>query len=423
MDVGVDATIDAGAGIDAGVQATTDAAAVGDGAADAAADAQPDAPPPCLIEGGSPYIMDAVDLSATADGQGNACVVRQSGSVVCWGYRTSPANVSFPDDAGAVSVVQIAVTYGDACALDTTGAVWCWGQNGAGELGNGAPADADNHPVPSRVVNGARTPITATALAAAADSFCALLSSGQVLCWGNGYNSELAPALPDAGSYTNVAIPMPGITLPSGSLATGGDGYASCAWAGSVTACWGNAVNGQTLSSTVPSTSVAATLAEAGAAMPLRSMSVGLLHACALDNDSQVYCWGIDSDGARGTLSPGPAPNLVSGLADAGTTFVSASLYATCVVDSAQHARCFGSNESAQLGVGDASAFTTPDPMLVVDLDGGGALFPVSRVSATCAILAGSCGPTGPGQVVCWGFLDANPAGDSDPTPHPIASP
>jgi hypothetical protein len=47
------------------------------------------------------------------------------------------------------------------------------------------------------------------------------------------------------------------------------------------------------------------------------------------------------------------------------------------------------------------------DPVTVVGVDGGGALYPVARVYTNgigCAILVGSCGPGGPGPVVCWGY-------------------
>jgi hypothetical protein len=93
---------------------------------------------------------------------------------------------------------------------------------------------------------------------------------------------------------------------------------------------------------------------------------------------------------------------------------------------------CFGGNRTyGYLGTGDASAFTTPNPQTVVDLDGGGALFPVGRVvgggDMNCAVLVGSCGPTGPGQVVCWGYgltgNLGNDAGGNSAVPVQVLAP
>jgi alpha-tubulin suppressor-like RCC1 family protein len=79
---------------------------------------------------------------------------------------------------------EIAIAGGSAhtCALHANGSVWCWGQNVVGEGGDGTTT---NHLTPTAVVG---LPGPAKQLAIGADHSCALLTSGQVACWG--YNAE-----------------------------------------------------------------------------------------------------------------------------------------------------------------------------------------------------------------------------------------
>jgi hypothetical protein len=131
-------------------------------------------------------------------------------------------------------------------------------------------------------------------------------------------------------------------------------------------------------------------------------------------------CWGSNQYGERADASSG-STSLLSPLTGAGVTQVAAAYGETCAVDSLQHVRCLGLNVNNQLGdgVAYASENKTAIPTNVVGLDGGGALFPVIRVEPPCAILEGPCGPGGPGQVVCWSFLNEN-GNATAPLPIPV---
>ena len=401
---------------------------------DAEADAQPDAPqeasPPCMVDASSPYLVDAIDLAATTLGPGAACVVRQDGSVACWEmWSRAPTTVVFPADAGAPPMTHVAVSYATGCSLDTNGGVWCWGQDDSGQLGNGAPVDGDTHKVPTRVVDATLRPIKAVGLAAGGDHHCATTAEGPVLCWGE-ITEGTAPA--DAGIYSNVALPVPGLSLPGWKPVAGpfswgaGSTYqaALCAVspAGDQIACWGYDTYSECLGP-CPSAQVESALVEAGATAPVEGVSVGSEHVCALDHRGQVFCWGTNSFDELGTTAGGQLPpTLVSSLADAGVIQVSAAGFETCVIDSARHLRCFGSNMSEQLGIGNTDAgLLTATPTLVVDLDGGGALTAVTQIVAPCAIVQGFCGPEGPGSVVCWSALD--PSGVNSAVPVLMTAP
>ncbi len=92
------------------------------------------------------------------------------------------------DVGGAIT--QIVAGGEHTCALLTTEDVRCWGQNEFGQLGYGNTEIIGNNEVPSSVpvvnVGG-----TVTRLVAGQEHTCALLTTGDVRCWGAGFNGRL----------------------------------------------------------------------------------------------------------------------------------------------------------------------------------------------------------------------------------------
>jgi hypothetical protein len=286
------------------------------------------------------------------------------------------------------------------------------------------------HETPSLVVDGTGAPITATDLGGAYDSPCAVTAAGAVLCWGGNFYYGLGQdsgVETDAGRwYSSVPLAVPGITMPGGRISRGA--YTQCITDGTHVACWGADYSGictpDASTTLCVNTDLAPGLVAAGAQLPLVGrVQVGNGAACALDSASQVYCWGSNGLLARGypDASEPFAPAVVSSVAGLGVTSVEAFEYTTCIADSNQHEQCFGDDYFGSLAQGgDASAVpSTAAPLTVVGLDGGGALFPVVRAVGGgligCAILAGSCGPNGPGAIACWGYGDLG-QGSSTPS-------
>ncbi len=116
---------------------------------------------------------------------------------------------------------------------------------------------------------------------------------------------------------------------------------------------------------------------------PARATSVtaGYEHSCAL-SDAQVWCWGTNAYGQRGTGST----------AAAGMTQVDASgAYHTCTLDTAGTAWCWGMGTSGQLGAGTTSS---PTPVRVAGAPGAFSRIDTGYMS-TCALDAE--------RVWCWG--------------------
>lgn len=106
-----------------------------------------------------PHELGDVQLSETAKritmSSAHTCVVSQSGKIFCWGSGTQgqlgqpgitstekpgsmpPAAVPLFADNAADSVVELALGDGHSCALMSSGSMRCWGQGFDGQLGTG----------------------------------------------------------------------------------------------------------------------------------------------------------------------------------------------------------------------------------------------------------------------------------------------
>ena len=138
----------------------------------------------------------------------------------------------------------------------TSGGVDCWGFGEFGELGNGTfytnyPSDGNATPVAVEGVGGTGTLTGVTSLVSEGDGFCALLTSGEVDCWGFGEGRALGNGsfytTGKAGSATPVEVEgvggtgtLTGVT----SLVSAYSTYCALLTSGGVD-CWGNGYYGQ----------------------------------------------------------------------------------------------------------------------------------------------------------------------------------
>ena len=131
---------------------------------------------------------------------------------------------------------------------------------------------------------------------------------------------------------------------------------------------------------------------------PAMAITAGWHHTCALFKNGSVRCWGRNHKGQLGDGGPivfgassvKPAP--VTGLTD--TKALEAGEDQTCALLSNGSIKCWGGNESGQLGIGSVPPTASSTPLLVTELNDAETV--AAGRQSTCAVDAS-------GDVHCWG--------------------
>ena len=264
----------------------------------------------------------AIQLAASEQ---HTCALLVGGSVRCWGWGgygelgygntenigddETPASAGDVDVGGAVT--QIAAGPEMTCALLSTGAVRCWGIGGTGGLGYGNQADIGDDETPASA-GDVSVGETVTQIAAGAGHACALLSTGNVRCWGEANDGRI-------GYGNTVRIGDNETPASAGDLDIGGKvqalalgGVHSCALlVGGSVRCWG-AWNYGSLgygnTDNVGDDETPAMAGDVDVGGPVKQIAAGGDRTCALLTNGAVRCWGA------GVLSilgyPDDYPNL-----------------------------------------------------------------------------------------------------------------
>ncbi len=329
-------------------------------------------------------------------GGGQACVVKQDGTVACWGSNMSssaPANNLTPVAVSNLSGVKtVAVGSNHVCALKSDGTVGCWGSNSSGQLGNNATSTSSAVPL----VAGGLTGITA--LAANDQTNCAIKQDGTVVCWGLNSSHVLGA---NVAASTTTPVAVSGLT---GAVAVAGCTGSFCALKTDGTvACWGSQ-SYQILGSSVSGTQYVP-VAIAGLSAPVTALSMPNTSACALLADATVQCWGE----GLGSQVPGPptangTPTTVAGLAGVVALGVAGSgeAYHECVVKSDGSVSCWGYNPSGQLGNNSTTTSATPSVVPGIST----AKVATMGINSSCVMLSDH-------SVSCWGSNSSGQLGNN----------
>jgi alpha-tubulin suppressor-like RCC1 family protein len=237
------------------------------------------------------------------------------------------------------------------CGLTSAGAAWCWGDLNAGMRGTGEPEGANWSLEPNEVAGGlAFTSIGAgvshtCGVTSEGNVFCwgtgsrlgapsAQLDTSSVNC---GLSTQ--GGAPCAHAPVQTELPGPANALfvgPSATCALITDGEL---W------CWGALFDEET-ETLAPR--------QVGTPAPVLSVALGSAHGCILTTAGQAYCLGSNFVGQLGSGTSGatqPEPVAVSG--DLRFSSISASSTSTCGLTEKGVLYCWGGNDFGQLGTGD----------------------------------------------------------------------
>ena len=396
----------------------------------------------------SPSHAGTVDLGGSAvaisAGGDHTCALMDSGMVRCWGSGlfgelgieagVGLATQSVGDDEkpNTVPVVSlgtnrtaVAISAGadHTCAVLDNGTVRCWGAGNDGRLGYGGTDDIGDNELPSSV-----GPVDlggpAIAVSAGVTQTCARLGDGTLRCWGSGAHGQLGYGDTNGIGWSPDDLPSMAGPIETGArpevrqVATGSAHTCALASDGTVR-CWGHGAKGQLgygNTDDIGDDELPSTAGTVDVGGPVKQITAGGDHTCALRADGKVYCWG---DGTAGDLGYGNTNDIGDDKgetpASVGAVPLGSSALAitagdehTCALSTVGAVRCWGYGADGRLGyantrnVADTKA-TVPSAMPAVPVGGE-----VRTLSAgpmdTCAILAN-------GDSRCWGDNGYNQLG------------
>lgn len=300
-------------------------------------------------------ITNAVSINGEGSVGGGYCAVLSTGGVDCWGDNSSGqlgnGTVGGPIDGGydtpqvvngvtdAVAVTSTDAYFSSACALLSTGRVDCWGDNLVGELGNGTTGGPDgvksrDYDMPQQVT-GIVNAVSITGAPAGAylapdagpGDYCAVLSTGRVVCWGENQDGILGNGTingPDGAFGYDTPQTVIGIANAVSVTAELGDegsgvflyGYCARLSTGRVD-CWGdNGKRGR------------------GTPEPVAGITnaVSVDENCAVLSTGRVDCWRVAGEGRNDEAQP------ITGITDA------VAIDENCAVLSTGGVDCWGGN-------------------------------------------------------------------------------
>jgi alpha-tubulin suppressor-like RCC1 family protein len=322
---------------------------------------------------------------------------------------------------------RLSVGWGYSCAVVSEGKVSCWGGGDYGRLGYGGTANIGDDETPQAITPMAMPDdAKAVSLASGLNFACALVDTGDVVCWGLGFNGALGNGSSDnIGDDETIAAGATAVALPGGLKATSiAAGYAHvCAilTSGAVS-CWGEGTDGALGYGNTDRIGDDESVASAGTvALPggqsAIAISAGGSNSCAILASGDVTCWG--DGGYAGQLGYGnsndigdnetPAANPINGglvplPGGAHAVAIATGQHHTCAILSNDGVSCWGFANGGQLGYGNTN--NMGDTETPADNPVNNGLVPIPTASKPVAITAGTghtCLLFADGTVSCWG--------------------
>lgn len=332
---------------------------------------------------GSPVLALALGLRYS-------CALLDGGTVKCWGSDefgvlgqagprqdiADPSSIDAIDFGTDRRIVRVTAGWHHACVLFEDGKARCWGRNDRGQLGLGNTDDYGDD-AEELLSSAADLPLAGILdLSAGVSNTCAVVapagaSAGSVHCWGSDTSGGIGDRAAGGFGDDEPLTALRPVALDDGDLArtvVAGDSLGCALVQRGAVRCWGSNAWGTLGTGTRCNTGDERTCEGTTEPRPIRdvqglgadfisSLALNQAHACALDNQGALWCWGRNDQSRAGypeasvgaTLRQPPGPvNL-----GAGVSVVSVGLGVRhgCALDARGDVRCWG-EAGPQLGYG-----------------------------------------------------------------------
>lgn len=285
---------------------------------------------------------------------------------------------------------------GGFCALLDDGTVACWGENMSGQLGRG-PESLSNSATPERVPGLSNV--------VHLENTCAVDADGSTWCWGQGpflrstasaYTTESAPVKLEIPPARRVAAHFGMLHSVGCALLEDGD-----------VACWGMNANGQVRPPVIGEDGMApndVTIVPMPAGAPIARIFVGTA-SFVLRSDGTLSSWGANPPlGRVSSLSPDPTPKPIE---LTGVTYADVAEGNACAVARGS-AYCWGTTLPVQGGpLTNALPRRVDVPEAVVSV-----ATTKGRYGSAYGDPQRGCATGLSGDVYCWGANGSGQAGD-----------
>ncbi|HKR07894.1 MAG TPA: hypothetical protein VJS39_01780 [Gemmatimonadaceae bacterium] len=352
-----------------------------------------------------PTTSNAQHWALLTSGTYHSCGLTVDGLAYCWGLNPSGA-LGARDSVRAtvrpvpvvtdLSFKSISVSGPITCGISTVGRAYCWGAGFYGGLGDGLDKSS---PLPVAVA-GDRI---FTQISVGAEHVCALAPTGDAYCWGLNQFGQIGD-----GSKTQRSVPtrvnsdVPFKAISAGNLQTCALGVDGTAY------CWGGASYGEAGNpcDTVPCDWL--TPRPVATDQKFASIAAANVFTCALSISGDAWCWGglplpwTDAAAKLGILGNGSLSGSAVPVKVVGNhhfTEIAAGTRSACAITDDSDMYCWGDNTEGELGIGSYDDDGHPTPTRVT----------VGIKFSHVTVGDGVCALDQQGAAYCWAVIVGTP--------------
>jgi alpha-tubulin suppressor-like RCC1 family protein len=362
----------------------------------------------------------SLEALALAGGGFHNCAIMNGGGVKCWGRNhfgqlgygdtNNRGDTQSPSAYGTIDLggkaVQLSAGLYHTCALLDDGNVRCWGLNNNGQLGYGHLDNIGDDESPASAGN---VSLGEPARKIFSGTFfnCAVLQSNNVRCWGDNNFGQLG--LGNTDDVGDDELPSDVAVLPLGGKVVQMDlstisNHTCAVMENDNLKCWGLNSNGQLgygHNDNIGDDETVAGLPAVNVGGAVTSISTGNGHTCVLLGSGDVKCWGAGSNGQLGYASTSNINAPLAAIVNTGEKAVQLSAGAshTCALLASNNVMCWGAASSGQLGYGNMNNIgDNEDPVTA------GYVSLPAQISTISMGANHSCAQSkDDGKTICWG--------------------